>query len=98
MRQEGRVGNVSEVVNKGDKVKVKVKTFNSTNGKTSLSMKDVDQQTGEDLNPDRTRRLNVVDEDDETAARNPDRPSTVPLVQIPDQEEMSVCTVLFFRL
>ena len=53
-------------------------------------IQDVDQETGQDLNPERTRRLNVVAEDDETAARNPDRPSTVPLVQMPDMDEMHV--------
>ena len=39
LRREGRVGNVSEVVSKGQKVKVKVKSFNAQNGKTSLSIK-----------------------------------------------------------
>ena len=48
LRREGRVNSVDEVVSRGDKVLVKVL---STGTKTSLSMKDVDQATGKDLNP-----------------------------------------------
>lgn len=48
LRREGRVNSVEEVVSRGDKVLVKVL---STGTKTSLSMKDVDQATGKDLNP-----------------------------------------------
>jgi ATP-dependent RNA helicase DHX8/PRP22 len=49
LRKEGRVTETSEVVQRGQKVKVKVLTF--TGQKVSLSMKEVDQVTGEDLNP-----------------------------------------------
>jgi predicted RNA-binding protein with RPS1 domain len=49
LRREGKVTNVEEVVARGDTVWVKV-LFNRGR-KTSLSMKDVDQTTGEDLNP-----------------------------------------------
>jgi len=52
LRREGRVNNVEEVVSRGDSVKVKVL---ATGIKISLSMKDVDQQTGEDLNPTANR-------------------------------------------
>lgn len=45
-----RVGTVNEIVNEGDKVKVKVIEIDRT-GKTRLSMKAVNQETGED-NPD----------------------------------------------
>ncbi|XP_036187898.1 ATP-dependent RNA helicase DHX8-like [Myotis myotis] len=51
LRREGRVANVADVVSKGQRVKVKVLSFTGT--KTSLSMKDVDQESGEDLNPNR---------------------------------------------
>merc|ERR1719234_1546609 len=48
LRREGRVNSVEEVVSRGDKVLVKVLSVGS---KTSLSMKDVDQATGKDLDP-----------------------------------------------
>ena len=51
LRREGRVASVSDVVNRGQKVKIKVLSFTGT--KVGLSMKDVDQRTGEDLNPAR---------------------------------------------
>jgi polyribonucleotide nucleotidyltransferase len=47
LRQE-RVGKVSDVVKQGDEVKVKVLGFDDR-GKVKLSMKQVDQATGEDL-------------------------------------------------
>jgi polyribonucleotide nucleotidyltransferase len=47
-----RVGKVSDVVNVGDQVKVKVLGFDDR-GKVKLSMRQVDQQTGEDLGPAR---------------------------------------------
>jgi polyribonucleotide nucleotidyltransferase len=43
-----RVGKVSDVVKEGDKVKVKLLGFDQR-GKVRLSMKSVDQTTGEDL-------------------------------------------------
>ncbi|CAI2325177.1 unnamed protein product [Caenorhabditis sp. 36 PRJEB53466] len=44
-----RVQTVADVLKRGERVKVKV--IRIENGKTSLSMKEVDQQSGEDLNP-----------------------------------------------
>jgi polyribonucleotide nucleotidyltransferase len=46
-----RVGQVSDVINEGDEVKVKVIGFDDR-GKVKLSMKVVDQESGEDLEPD----------------------------------------------
>ena len=43
-----RVGKVADVVKLGDTVKVKVLGFDDR-GKVKLSMRQVDQQTGEDL-------------------------------------------------
>ena len=43
-----RVGKVSDVVKQGDQVKVKVLGFDDR-GKVKLSMKQVDQTTGEDI-------------------------------------------------
>ena len=47
-----RVGKVADVVQMGDTVKVKVLGFDDR-GKVKLSMRQVDQQTGEDLGPAR---------------------------------------------
>ncbi|XP_075950221.1 ATP-dependent RNA helicase DHX8-like [Anarhichas minor] len=76
LRKEGRIANVADVVTKGQKVKVKVLSFTGT--KASLSMKDVDQETGEDLNPNRRRNLDTGDE----AMRNPDRPVEAIMVEM----------------
>ncbi|XP_076300422.1 ATP-dependent RNA helicase DHX8-like [Lasioglossum baleicum] len=72
LRREGRVASASDVVSRGQKVLVKV--LNIGGQKVSLSMKDVDQETGRDLNP-------VVavakTEEDEKHLRNPDRPTSL---------------------
>jgi ATP-dependent RNA helicase DHX8/PRP22 len=67
LRAEGRVTNVSEVVSRGMKVKIKV--LSVTGQKVSLSMKDVCQMTGKDLNP-----LSHAPAEREDKDRNPDRP------------------------
>ncbi|GJQ85215.1 hypothetical protein Trydic_g13056 [Trypoxylus dichotomus] len=67
LRAEGRVTNVSEVVSRGNKVKVKI--LSVTGQKVSLSMKDVCQMTGRDLNP-----LSHAPAEREDKDRNPDRP------------------------
>lgn len=46
-----------------------------TGQKTSLSMKDVDQETGEDLNPNVAPVGGNVQEED--SMRNPDRPMSL---------------------
>eukprot|EP00064_Thunnus_orientalis_P015776 superscaffoldBa00002991_g15835 len=84
LRREGRVANVADVVSKGQRVKVKVLSF--TGSKTSLSMKDVDQETGEDLNPNRRRNVGP-DGGEEITMRNPDRPSNLNLGQAPELEQ-----------
>ncbi|XP_076460598.1 LOW QUALITY PROTEIN: ATP-dependent RNA helicase DHX8-like [Babylonia areolata] len=86
LRREGRVTNVGDVVTRGQKVWVKVLSF--TGQKTSLSMKDVDQESGEDLNPQHTRSIVGGEvKGDEDTARNPDRPSTLPLVNAPEVDD-----------
>ncbi|XP_061787707.1 ATP-dependent RNA helicase DHX8-like [Nerophis lumbriciformis] len=72
LRREGRVADVSAVVSRGQKVMVKVLSLRGT--KASLSMKDVDQDTGEDLNPNRRRTFDVDADADHDAMRNPDFP------------------------
>ncbi|XP_037319651.2 ATP-dependent RNA helicase DHX8 isoform X2 [Pungitius pungitius] len=84
LRREGRVANVADVVSKGQRVKIKVLSF--TGSKTSLSMKDVDQETGEDLNPNRRRNVGP-DGGDEITMRNPDRPSNLNLGHPPELEQ-----------
>ncbi|KAL4222513.1 ATP-dependent RNA helicase dhx8 [Mactra antiquata] len=85
LRREGRVSNVSDVVQKGQSVKVKVLSYTGT--KISLSIKDVDQETGRDLNPKQTAAITGGDRDAVNEARNPDRPSTMPLVSVPEQND-----------
>lgn len=67
LRSEGRVADVNDVVSRGSNVKVKVVSI--TGQKVSLSMKEVDQMSGADLNP-----LSHRAAEDEMGARNPDRP------------------------
>ncbi|KAE8746033.1 hypothetical protein FOCC_FOCC007291 [Frankliniella occidentalis] len=88
LRREGRVTNVQEVVQRGEKVRVKVTKV--TGPKISLSMKDVDQDTGEDLNPAISNPVNRVDSS-EAMHRNPDRPTSLLELQgdIEDDENHS---------
>ncbi|CAF4080138.1 unnamed protein product, partial [Rotaria magnacalcarata] len=66
-----RIGSVSDVIKRHQKVKVKVLSYTDT--KMSLSMKDVDQNTSEDLNEDLTKKIRgeMSIEND----RNPDGPA-----------------------
>ena len=75
LRREGRVNNVEEVVSRGDSVKVKV--LATLGGKISLSLKDVDQVTGEDLNPTANKTLSRdnSDRDQDLRMMNPERPA-----------------------
>jgi ATP-dependent RNA helicase DHX8/PRP22 len=95
IREQGRVTSAADAVTRHQKCKVKVLSFTGT--KISLSMKDVDQVTGKDLNPANTKRLKqAADELNNpavglassssaaAAARNPDRPDNymdVPVVE-----------------
>lgn len=71
LRREGRVANASDVVTRGQKVLVKVLSISGQ--KVSLSMKDVDQETGKDLNP----VVMKTAEEEEKHLRNPDRPTSL---------------------
>ncbi len=76
LRREGRVNTVEEVVTRGQEVKVKVLSIAGT-GKISLSMKDVDQSTGEDLNPGANKPVSGAEFATGANAdilKNPDRP------------------------
>lgn len=85
LRREGRVANVSDVVQRGEKVVVKV--LSMTGSKISLSIKDVDQETGEDLNPTRSRQ--PVGGEISEMTRNPDRPAGIPVVPVYEEDEPS---------
>jgi ATP-dependent RNA helicase DHX8/PRP22 len=65
IRQGARVNNPAEVLKLRQTVKVKVKAVSG--GKISLSMKEVDQETGRDLNP-------LPDHDPRFPVRRPDAP------------------------
>lgn len=52
-------------------------------------LQDVDQETGEDLNPNRRRNL-VGETNEETSMRNPDRPTHLSLVSAPEVEDDSL--------
>ena len=69
LRAEGRVTNVSDVVSRGNNVRVKVMSI--AGQKVSLSMKEVDQDNGRDLNPASHAHLQP---DNDLSSRNPDRP------------------------
>ncbi|KAJ2964756.1 hypothetical protein NQZ79_g275 [Umbelopsis isabellina] len=66
----GRVNDPSEVVQRGQRVKVKVMSVAGT--RISLSLRDVDQRTGQDLSPH--LRVRSESEIAEETTRNPDRP------------------------
>ncbi|KAL7312557.1 DEAH-box ATP-dependent RNA helicase prp22 [Mucor circinelloides] len=68
---QGRVNNPREVVKQMQPVKVKVMSV--AGNRISLSMKDVDQRTGEDLSPN--LRVRSQGEVDVMTSRNPDKPS-----------------------
>ncbi|KAH8401335.1 hypothetical protein KR009_004630 [Drosophila setifemur] len=68
LRAEGRVTDVTEVVARNQTVKVKVMSL--TGQKVSLSMKEVDQDSGRDLNP----LSHAPEDDDSLRDRNPDGP------------------------
>lgn len=81
LRAEGRVTTVSDVVNRGQKVKVKV--LSVTGQKVSLSLKDVCQDSGRDLNPaSHVHLLSSQSAAAELAGRNPDRPTRA-LLRLP---------------
>jgi ATP-dependent RNA helicase DHX8/PRP22 len=89
LRKEGRVTLVSDVVSRHQKVKVKVISYTGT--KVGLSIKDVDQRTGEDLNPQHTKRLvqtSTSTGSNEVEARNPDRPDNYSEVPVSEEDSM----------
>lgn len=69
LSREGRVNNTNDILSRGQKVMVKI--LRITEDKISLSMKDVDQVTGEDLNP---LLQSVNTREDDKYFCNPDRP------------------------
>ena len=89
LRSEGRVNDVNEVVQRGQRIKVKVLSFSGQ--RTSLSMKDVDQKTGEDLNPSMSNngtKNGNRSGDDLSSFKNPDRPATLPMAGMAGIKQM----------
>lgn len=80
--QNKRIGAVGDVVSRYDKVKVKVLSVSQATGKISLSMGDVNQETGEDLKP----REDVNEGDN---MRNPDRPDNLASAILGTREEVA---------
>ena len=68
--RSSRVTNVDDVLSKNQIVFVKVLSINKSDNKISLSMKEVDQSTGEDLKP------NNSDSSSSDLYSNPDRPQS----------------------
>ena len=92
LRQE-RVANVSDVVSRNQEVFVKVLSYTGT--RCSLSLKDVDQGSATDKNPNRTVKSNVEIQEE---LRNPDRPDNDPKVLANPDEEESVRPKKFAKL
>eukprot|EP00002_Diphylleia_rotans_P022935 TRINITY_DN4502_c0_g1_i1.p1 TRINITY_DN4502_c0_g1~~TRINITY_DN4502_c0_g1_i1.p1 ORF type:complete len:1132 (+),score=246.53 TRINITY_DN4502_c0_g1_i1:49-3444(+) len=67
LKAQGRISHASEVVKRSQRVKVKVLAI--AGKKVSLSMRDVDQETGEDLRP-------MVKASEDSSMMNPSRPTS----------------------
>uniref|UniRef100_A0A5S6PYS7 RNA helicase n=1 Tax=Trichuris muris TaxID=70415 RepID=A0A5S6PYS7_TRIMR len=80
-----RVSSVGDVVRRRQKVKVKVLKFYGT--RVSLSMKEVDQETGEDLNPGMLQQKAL---DDDAHFRNPDLPGALSKTIQDDNNEAGI--------
>ncbi len=72
MMKAERVGHPSDVVSEGDTVKVKLMGFDDR-GKVRLSMKHVDQETGEELEVEERPRSKRDDDDGDDKPRRPRR-------------------------
>ncbi|ORX59963.1 P-loop containing nucleoside triphosphate hydrolase protein [Piromyces finnis] len=84
-----RVSHPREVVTRGQKVKVKVMTV--AGNRIGLSMKDVNQETGEDLTPH--LRVKTAEEIKEEEARNPLRSSAYGEVKVIDDSDNNISKV-----
>eukprot|EP00123_Amoebidium_parasiticum_P017098 comp23708_c0_seq1/m.40778 comp23708_c0_seq1/g.40778 ORF comp23708_c0_seq1/g.40778 comp23708_c0_seq1/m.40778 type:complete len:1218 (-) comp23708_c0_seq1:134-3787(-) len=73
IRPEGRVLHTGDVLK--DRQEVKIKVLSVTGNKISLTMKEVDQKTGEDLKP--SVRGSGANSEPLSGAKNPDKPSLV---------------------
>lgn len=91
LSKNGFVSSVRDVVSEKDEVKVKILSISKNPFKISLSMKDVDQKTGEDLNPSSqstNRQFSKPVDNDQDTFRNPDRPaSLLDLIKKDDTED-----------
>lgn len=83
LRSEGRVNKVDDVVIQDQKVKVKVLSI--TGNKISLSIKDVDQNTGKDLNMQSTKFF----KNNETSLNKNSSNNSFDMVQVIDEDSIS---------
>ncbi|CAG8527360.1 4070_t:CDS:10 [Paraglomus occultum] len=79
----GRVNHPSDVVSRNQRVKVKVMSI--IGSRISLSMKDVDQETGKDLSPH--LRVKTEAELAAEASRNPEKPLSLAQTPILEEDE-----------
>ncbi|TPX59462.1 hypothetical protein PhCBS80983_g02474 [Powellomyces hirtus] len=84
----GRVAHPSDVVSRGQAVKVKVMTV--AGNRIGLSMRDVDQATGADLTPH--LRPKTREEMEADLTRNPDRPIMTSFSEVPIVDDIDTHT------
>ncbi|KAJ3183797.1 DEAH-box ATP-dependent RNA helicase prp22 [Geranomyces variabilis] len=88
LTSQGRVAHPSDVVTRGQTVKVKVMT--AAGNRVGLSMKDVDQNTGADLTPH--LRPKTREEIEADLTRNPDRPILTSFSEVPIVDDIDTHT------
>ncbi|KAJ3189912.1 DEAH-box ATP-dependent RNA helicase prp22 [Gaertneriomyces sp. JEL0708] len=90
----GRIAHPSEVVKRGDRVKVKVLTI--AGNRIGMSMKDVDQATGRDLTPHLS--VESAREREADSMRNPARPLMTSLSEVPIVDDVDTHTAAVKRI
>ncbi|KAJ3061758.1 DEAH-box ATP-dependent RNA helicase prp22, partial [Podochytrium sp. JEL0797] len=89
-----RIQNPNDVVQRNQQVKVKVMSI--AGNRISLSMKDVDQTTGQDLSPN--LRVKSREEMEQDSVRNPDRPVITSFSEIPIVDDVDTHTAAVKRI
>ncbi|KAJ3139705.1 DEAH-box ATP-dependent RNA helicase prp22 [Physocladia obscura] len=89
-----RVSNPNDVVSRNQRVKVKVMSI--AGNRIGLSMKDVDQTTGQDLSPN--LRVKTREEMELEATRNPERPVITSFSEIPVVDDIDTHSAAVKRI
>ncbi|KAJ3199058.1 DEAH-box ATP-dependent RNA helicase prp22 [Entophlyctis luteolus] len=89
-----RVSNPNDVVQRNQKVKVKVMSI--AGSRIGLSMKDVDQTTGQDLSPN--LRVKTREELETESLRNPERPVITSFSEIPVVDDVDTHSAAVKRI